>query len=162
MRRPWPALGRSATAKNCYKHKPKHLAFRTSQVPLKNDKTVIFLIKKNSLRDFWGPRSVLDENSRIFRVFSQDSVTYRKTWMSEITFNWINQQDAAPSQVYYLSFKYSSTYFGHHHAHHQELKQLQQQPLAYRRSLLIAVLLVVVRPAGPTTTNSTAITTLRR
>jgi hypothetical protein len=32
----------------------------------------------------------------------------------------------------------------------------------YRRSLVIAVLLVVVGPAGPTTTNSTAITTFRR
>jgi hypothetical protein len=29
----------------------------------------------------------------------------------------------------------------------------------YRRSLLVAVLLVVVGPTGPTTTNSTAITT---
>jgi hypothetical protein len=37
------------------------------------------------------------------------------------TFNRINQQDAATSQVYYLSFKYSSTCFGHPHAHHQEL-----------------------------------------
>jgi hypothetical protein len=27
------------------------------------------------------------------------------------TFNWINQPDAANSQVYYLSFKYSSTFF---------------------------------------------------
>jgi hypothetical protein len=33
--------------------------------------------------------------------------------------------NAANSQVYYLSFKYSSTYFGHPHAHHQELHQLQ-------------------------------------
>ena len=41
------------------------------------------------------------------------------------TFNWINQPDAATSQVYYLSFKYSSTCFGHPHAHHQELQQLQ-------------------------------------
>jgi uncharacterized membrane protein YdbT with pleckstrin-like domain len=32
---------------------------------------------------------------------------------------------AATSQVYYLSFKYSSTCFGHPHAHHQELQQLQ-------------------------------------
>ena len=39
--------------------------------------------------------------------------------------NWINQQDAATSQVYYLSFRYSSTCFGHPHAHHQELQQLQ-------------------------------------
>jgi len=36
-------------------------------------------------------------------------------------FKLINQPDAAISQVYYLSFKYSSTCFGHPHAHHQEL-----------------------------------------
>ena len=41
------------------------------------------------------------------------------------TFTWINQQDAATFQVYYLSFKCSSTCFGHPHAHHQELQQLQ-------------------------------------
>jgi hypothetical protein len=41
------------------------------------------------------------------------------------TFNWINQPDAATSQVCYLSFKYSSTCFGHPHDHHQELQQLQ-------------------------------------
>jgi len=40
-------------------------------------------------------------------------------------FSWINQPDAANSQVYYLSFKYSSTCFRHPHAHHQELQQLQ-------------------------------------
>jgi hypothetical protein len=40
------------------------------------------------------------------------------------TLNWINQPDAANSQVYYLSLKYSSTCFGHPHAHHQELQQL--------------------------------------
>ena len=41
-----------------------------------------------------------------------------------IVFNRINQPDAANSQVYYLSFKYSSTCFGHPHAHHQELQQI--------------------------------------
>jgi len=41
------------------------------------------------------------------------------------TFNWINQPDAENSQVYYLSFKYSSICFGYPHAHHQELQQLQ-------------------------------------
>jgi len=41
------------------------------------------------------------------------------------TFKWINEPDAAISRVYYLSFKYSSTCFGHLHAHHQELQQLQ-------------------------------------
>jgi hypothetical protein len=64
-------------------------------------------------------------------------------------YNFINQQDAAALQVYYLSFQYSSTCFGHPHAHNQELQQLQQQPLVYRRSLVLAVLLVVVGPAGP-------------
>jgi len=37
----------------------------------------------------------------------------------------INQKDAATSQVYYLSFKYSSTCFGHAHGYHEELQQLQ-------------------------------------
>jgi len=60
----------------------------------------------------------------------------------------MKQQDTATSQVYYLSFKYNSTCFGHPYAYHQELQQLQQQPLVYRRSLVIAVLLVVVGPAG--------------
>ena len=73
----------------------------------------------------------------------------------------LSQPDAVTSLVYYLSFKYSSTCFGHPHAHHQELQQLQWQPLVYRRSLVIAVLLVVVGPAGPTTTKSTATTTLQ-
>jgi hypothetical protein len=41
------------------------------------------------------------------------------------SFNLINQPDAANSQVYYLSFKYSSTCFRHPHAHHQKLQQLQ-------------------------------------
>jgi hypothetical protein len=35
-----------------------------------------------------------------------------------------HQQDATISSVYYLTFIYSSTRFGHPHAHHQEL-QLQ-------------------------------------
>jgi hypothetical protein len=41
--------------------------------------------------------------------------------------NWINQPDAADSQVYYLSFKYSSTCFGHPHAHHQGRPDHNQQ-----------------------------------
>jgi hypothetical protein len=36
-----------------------------------------------------------------------------------------NQPVAATSQAYYLSFKYSSTCFGHPHANYQELEQLQ-------------------------------------
>jgi len=40
--------------------------------------------------------------------------------------------------------------------------RLQQKPLVYRRNVVVAVLLVVVGLTGPTTTNSTAITTLRR
>jgi len=33
-------------------------------------------------------------------------------------FKQINQLDAAVSHVYYLTFMYSSTYFGRPHAHH--------------------------------------------
>ena len=36
-------------------------------------------------------------------------------------FKLINQPDASFFQLYCLSFKYSSTCFGHPHAHHQEL-----------------------------------------
>ena len=40
-----------------------------------------------------------------------------RVWKSvHHTFKWINQPDAAISQVYYLSFKYSSTCFGHEDA----------------------------------------------
>jgi len=76
------------------------------------------------------------------------------------TFNWITQPDAANSQVYYLSFKYSSTCFGHPYALHQELQQLQYTVLlsaAIVEELELigvccgwrtpAVLLVVVGPA---------------
>jgi len=41
--------------------------------------------------------------------------------LKEMKIKWINQPDVAISQVYHLSFKYSSTCFGHPHAHHQEL-----------------------------------------
>ena len=61
----------------------------------------------------------------------------------------INQPDAATSQVYYLSFKYSSTCFGRPHAHHQELCNCISSLWFYRWSLVIAVLLVVVGPARP-------------
>jgi hypothetical protein len=56
--------------------------------------------------------------------------------------------DATISPVYYLTFIYSSTRFG------------LLTPII--RSSTTAVLLVVVGLAGPTTTNSTAITTLQR
>ena len=45
------------------------------------------------------------------------------------------------------------------HAHHQELNNCSSRLWFYSRSVVIEVLLFVV---GPTTTNSTAITTLRR
>jgi hypothetical protein len=59
------------------------------------------------------------------------------------TFNRINQQDAATYQVYYMSFKYSSTCFGHPHAY-QELNNCSRSLWFYRRSVVIAVLLVVL------------------
>jgi hypothetical protein len=77
----------------------------------------------------------------------------------------MNQLNATKFQVYYLTFMYGSTCFGRPHTHHQELN-CSSSLWFYRWSVVIAVLLVVVgpggRPAGPTTTNSTATTTLQR
>jgi hypothetical protein len=66
------------------------------------------------------------------------------------------------SQVYCLSFKYSSTCFGRPHANHRELNNCSSSLWFYRWSVVVAVLLVVVGLAGPTTTNSTVTTTLQR
>jgi hypothetical protein len=65
-------------------------------------------------------------------------------------------------QFIILKFIYSLTCFGRTHAHHQEFNNCSSSLCSYLRSMVIAVLLIVVKPAGPTTTNSTAITTLRR
>jgi uncharacterized membrane protein len=67
-------------------------------------------------------------------------------------------------QFIILTFIYSSTYFGRPHAHHQELNNCSGSLWFYLHSVVIAVLLVVVGPVitGLNTTNSTAITTLRR
>ena len=62
-------------------------------------------------------------------------------------------------QFIILTFIYSSTCFGRPHAHHQELNNCSSSLRFYHRSMVVAVLLVVF---GPTTTNSTAITTLQR
>jgi hypothetical protein len=61
----------------------------------------------------------------------------------------VNQLDAANSPVYYLTFIYSSIFFGRPHAHHQELNNCSSSLWFYRWSVVIAVLLVVVGPARP-------------
>jgi len=65
-----------------------------------------------------------------------------------------NTEDATISQVYYLTFTYSSTCFGHPHAHHQEPNNCSSSLCFYRWSVVAAVLLVVVGPTGPTTTTT--------
>jgi hypothetical protein len=65
-------------------------------------------------------------------------------------------------QFIILTFIYSSTCFGRPHAHHQKLNDCSSSLWFYLRLVEIAVLLVVFGPAGPTTTNSTAISTIRR
>jgi hypothetical protein len=65
-------------------------------------------------------------------------------------------------QFIVLTFIYSSTSFGRPHAYHQELNNCSSRLWFYRWSVVVAVLLFVVCPAGPTTTNSTATTTLQR
>ena len=64
-----------------------------------------------------------------------------------IHFKQINQLDAAVSQVYYLTFMYSSIYFGSPYTHHQELNNCSSSLWFYRWSVVVAVLLVVVGPA---------------
>jgi len=58
----------------------------------------------------------------IYFKLSQDiqEKGYAKFFSTELT-----NQMPQTSRVYYLSFKYSSTWFGHPHVHHQELQQLQ-------------------------------------
>jgi hypothetical protein len=90
-------------------------------------------------------------------------LTYDKqNWLCVFQIN--HQPHATISPVYYLTFIYSSTCFGHTHAHRQELNNCSSSLRFYLRSVVIAVLLVVVGPFinDPTTTNSTATTTLRR
>jgi hypothetical protein len=65
-------------------------------------------------------------------------------------------------QFIILTFIYSSTCFGRPHAYHQEHNNCSSSLWFYLRIVVIAVLLVVVGLTGPTTTNSTAITMIRR
>ena len=65
-------------------------------------------------------------------------------------------------KFYCLTFMYSSTCFDRPHAHHQELNNCSSSLWFYRWSVVVAVMLIVVGPVGPTTTNSTATTTLQR
>ena len=101
------------------------------------------------MRRFWPNKGIVRGWLRLLKK--------KTSW-----FKWINQLDATISQVYYLTFIYSSTCFGRPHSHHQELNNCSSSLWFYARSVVIAVLLVVVGPVGPTTTNSTVITTLRR
>jgi len=57
---------------------------------------------------------------QLMRTNGQNNTRVCKS-VHHLTLDWINQPDAAVSQVYYLSFKYSQTRFGHPHAHHQGL-----------------------------------------
>jgi hypothetical protein len=66
--------------------------------------------------------------------------------------------DATVFQFIILTFVYSSTCFGRFPAYHLELNDCSNSLWFYLRGDSHAVF--VVRPAGPTTTNSTAITTL--
>ena len=61
-------------------------------------------------------------------------------------FKYINQLDTTTSQIYYLTFMYSSTCYGCPHAHHHELNNCSSSLWFYRWSVVVAVLLVVVGP----------------
>jgi hypothetical protein len=95
---------------------------------------------------------------------SQQKIIFKtnKGYMFRLKIITHHQLDATVSQVYYLTFMYSSKCFGRPHAHHQELNKCSSRLWFYRWNVVIAVLLIVVGPAGPTTINSTATTTLQR
>jgi hypothetical protein len=137
---------------------------RANHMPLKETATGFLSQAARSLFTIPAKLEGMCRGLQVSGVVTLNNYLYFRVCKSVLhhTFNWIDQPDAANSQVYYLSFKYSSTCFGHPHAHHQDLQQLQQQPLVYCRSVVITVLLAVVGPAGPTTTNSTVITKLQR
>ena len=96
-------------------------------------RNLIFKTTRNTVRNSLVPRAKGQHRLRVFdqRGLQKIFVPKRKCKENEQfsvcksvhhhTFKWINQQDAANSQVYYLSFKYSTTCSGHPHAHHQEL-----------------------------------------
>ena len=74
----------------------------------------------------YRPLSLAFQTATWYKLTQLESWEVRTYWhlrggTRRHTFNWIKERDAATSQVYYLSFKYSSTCFGHPHAHHQEL-----------------------------------------
>jgi len=64
-------------------------------------------------------------------------------------------------QFIILTFIYGSTCFGHPHAHHQGLNNCSSSLWFYLWSVVVTELLVAFGLAGPTTNNSTAITTLQ-
>jgi hypothetical protein len=65
-------------------------------------------------------------------------------------------------QFIILAFIYRSACYGRPHAYHQELNNCSSSLWFYLPIVVIAMLLLVVGPAGPTTSNSTATTTLQR
>ena len=80
--------------------------------------------------------------------FTDQNNTQYESHVTKPTTTSTNQLDATISQVYYLTFTYSSTCFGGPHAHHQELNNCSSSLWFYRWSVVVAVLLVVVGPAG--------------
>jgi len=76
--------------------------------------------QKDSCTDHFNGNSIWQDRKQ--ELCNQHSFKFRVCKsVHHHTFKWINQPDAAISQVYHLSFKHSSTCFGHPHAHHQEL-----------------------------------------
>jgi len=73
-----------------------------------------------------------------------------------------HQLDATISPVYYPDVYLQLNMFWASSRPSSGAQQLRSSLWFYLRIVVIAVLLVVVRPAGPTTTNITAIITLQR
>ena len=67
-----------------------------------------------------------------------------------------------PTRCNNFSSLFLVVYLQRPHAHHQELNNCSSSLWFYLRSVVTGVLLVALGPTGPTTTDSTAINTLRR
>ena len=95
-------------------------------------------------------------------IISANNNWWCKELKINIRFNSNKIANQRISPVYYLMFIYCSTCSGRPRPHHQELHNCSSSLWFYRWSVVVAVLMVLVGPAGPTTTISTATTTLRR
>jgi len=118
---------------------------------------------------FWKPLSFRLWKSAFPTKITQSGRRFRRTCLLKylpISIQINHQPDAIISPVFYLMFIYSSTCFGRPHVHHQEFNNCSSSlwflPSERGDSSAVGCGRAGTGRPGPTTTNSTAITTIRR